>query len=94
MQQVKEFSCAVANMDAEIKTYQWLVPPIKEKYFGDTELGYFGERYQVLYPTASTDISRLYKECKKITINQMDINKNLITEIMCNCCKVAWCGRH
>ena len=72
MQQVKEFSCAVANMDAEIKTYQWLVPPIKEKYFGDSELGYLGEMYQVLYPTASTDISRLYKECKKITINHME----------------------
>lgn len=72
MQQTKEFTCAVANMDAEIKTYQCLMPPIKEKYFGDAELGYLREMYKVLYPTAHTDVPRLYKECKKITINHTE----------------------
>ena len=71
MQQFKGFTCTVSDIDARRRDYHHLIPPIKEKFFTDTELSYLREVYQVLYPSLNfTEVSRLYRECKKIKVNK------------------------
>lgn len=92
MQQVKQFTCVVSRMDALQKTYQCLVPPIKEKFFKDRELRDLSEMYRVLYPTANiVEVPRLYTECKKLMLNHEEYisAKARSQRSSTNCCILA-----
>jgi hypothetical protein len=70
MQQIKGFNCIVSSTDATKRDYHHPIPPIKEKYFSNTEQECLCEMYQVLYPSLNvTEVPRLYRECKKMIIN-------------------------
>ena len=61
MQQLRNISCSVQDIDAVKSTYQCLIPPFKEKYFHDYELSYLQDMYSLLYPTSHiANISRCY----------------------------------
>ena len=71
MQSLNNISCGVSQIDAKVKSYQQLVPPFKEKYFTDSELQCLKEMYQLLYPETNFEVSRYYKQYKKIKIHQV-----------------------
>ena len=70
MQQIKGFTCGVSSIDAIKRDHHHLIPPVKEKFFNNAEQQYLCEMYKVLYPMMNiTEVPRLYRECKKMTIN-------------------------
>lgn len=69
MQDFNNFSCCVSQIDAEMKPYQHLIPPFKEKYFTDPEMKCLQEMYQLLYPSKNCELSRFFKQYRKIQVN-------------------------
>ena len=72
MQEFKNVSCCVSQIDAEIKRHQHPIPPFKEKYLSDPELKLLQEMYQLLYPSRNFEVSRFFKQYKKVKINNLE----------------------
>lgn len=72
VQELKNVSCCVSLIDAEMKPHQYLIPPFKEKYFTDPELKCLQEMYLILYPSKNFEVSRFFKQYKKIKINGVE----------------------
>ena len=90
MQQVRNISCSVSDIDEVKSPDQCLTPPYyKEKYFRDYKLSYLQEMYIQLPRLQITNISRCYQEYKKCIVNSEEF-------ISCywssqrSCAK--WCG--
>jgi len=69
-EQLKCHDCVTSMLDAEEKPFQSLVPPLKEKCFGDIELSYLRQMYMCLYPNSRIErLSRFYYQSKQMNMN-------------------------
>ena len=69
VEQLKNVSCPVAQIDATKKSFQCLIPPCKEKCFCDAEIAILEHMYSLLYPTSTINFTRFYFQYKKLIIN-------------------------
>ena len=70
MQQISNFTCEVAKLDATEKPFHHLLQPLKEKCFNDAEYSSIKHMYALLYPSKRvTHISRFFQESKQMAIN-------------------------
>lgn len=69
VEQLKNISCPVVQIDATKKSFHYLVPPFKEKCFCDTEVAILEHMYSLLYPTSIVNFTRFYFQYKKLVIN-------------------------
>ena len=70
LNQIDSFTCNVASLDATEKSFQHLLPPLKEKCFNDAQFSDLNQMYNMLYPNLTiTNISRFFYESKTLTIN-------------------------
>ena len=69
LRQMKNFTRAVAELDAAEKSFHHLLQPLKKKCFNG-EFSSIKELYALLYPrTLVTHISRFYQVNKQIVVN-------------------------
>ena len=72
LRQIKNFTCAVANLDATEKSYHHLLQPLKEKCFNDAEFSSIERMYAKLYPGIPiTHISRFFQFSKQMIVNNL-----------------------
>ena len=80
-EQVRNYHCNVALIDAKQKPFQILLEPLKEKCFVDLEFSFLHQMYSYLYPNSRIyQMSRFYLRSKQLTIN----NEEFITTSSCS----------
>ena len=68
--QISHVTCGVAMIDPTEKPFHYLIPPLKEKCFNDSEFSQLQQMYKLLYSNSSIiSISHFYYECKQMLIN-------------------------